>query len=181
MQGSFSTAAQAKALPNDFFDIRLEVRRIWPARTDGCWLYVEQASARSLEKPYRQRVYRLQEQGYSGATSEVYTLPGRALDWAGAWREPERFARMMPADLALRSGCTIHLKRQDGVWVGGTRGRGCESSLRGAAYATSIVRVLENRVESWDRGFDRSGEQVWGSSAGAYVFERTVKRESSAP
>lgn len=173
MQGSYSSAAQSRALPTSFFDIRLEMSRIWPERTDGCWLYVEQASARSLDKPYRQRVYHLKSSGYARATSAVYTLPGRALDWAGAWRDPSRFEAIEPEDLELREGCTIFLEKQADSWVGGTRGRGCASSLRGAAYATSIVRVLENSLESWDRGFDKSGEQVWGATAGAYIFERT--------
>jgi len=51
-------------------------------------------------------------------------------------------------------------------------GDGCESTLRGAAYATSEVRLTLARMESWDRGFDRPGTQVWGATEGPYIFER---------
>jgi hypothetical protein len=32
--------------------------------------------------------------------------------------------------------------------------------------------VTETTLESWDRGFDAGGEQVWGATAGGYVFEK---------
>ena len=56
--------------------------------------------------------------------------------------------------------------------MGGTRGEGCASNLRGAAYATSEVVIMPGRIESWDRGFDAEGHQVWGAEKGAYVFVR---------
>jgi hypothetical protein len=36
--------------------------------------------------------------------------------------------------------------------------------------ATSEVVVSPGRIESWDRGFDAEGVQVWGAEKGAYVF-----------
>jgi CpeT protein len=62
MTGTFSSAAQAAADPDNFFDIRLQMVPIWTDRAepDGArWLYVEQASAEALDRPYRQRVYRV--------------------------------------------------------------------------------------------------------------------------
>ena len=60
MSGSFSSGAQA-AEDERFRDIRLQMRRVWPEREDGYWLYVEQAAAGAPGKPYRQRFYRLYE------------------------------------------------------------------------------------------------------------------------
>ena len=77
MTGSFSSAAHA-ADDTNFYDIRLEMARIWPERTDGAWLYVEQAAAWALEKPYRQRVYHVQDAGDGAYTSTVYALPDPA-------------------------------------------------------------------------------------------------------
>ena len=59
MTGSFSSASQASAAPDDYFDIRLYMVPIWDGRADGPWLYVEQAAASALERPYRQRVYQV--------------------------------------------------------------------------------------------------------------------------
>ena len=100
LSGSFSSAEQAAAQPDDYFDIRLEVVPIWTDREDGPWLYVEQAAAAALERPYRQRVYHV-VQTEEGPRSDVYTLPGDPLAYAGAWQEPARFDGITPDTLAL--------------------------------------------------------------------------------
>lgn len=171
MTGSFSSAAQAETQPDDYFDIRLEMAPIWTDRTDGPWLYVEQAAAEALDRPYRQRVYRLVPDG-DFIRSDVYLLPGDPLAFAGAWRTPEVFTGTTPEELELRTGCSIWLQDLGGVHVGATRGRSCESSLGDAAYATSEVTVTADRLTSWDRGFDEAGVQAWGATAGPYEFLR---------
>ncbi|MGD9546396.1 MAG: chromophore lyase CpcT/CpeT [Candidatus Krumholzibacteriia bacterium] len=173
MTGSFSSGAQAETDPDNYYDIRLEMAPIWPGRTDGAWLYVEQAAASSLDRPYRQRVYRVHEVEPGLFASEVYELPDPAAA-VGAWRDPARLAGLSPQDLVSREGCAVYLRRQsDGSFTGGTRDRECGSSLRGAAYATSEITLQGNRLESWDRGWDAAGVQVWGAEKGPYVF---VKR-----
>ena len=61
MQGGFTSAAQA-SVDTNYYDISLHMARIWTARTDGYWLYVEQAVTKMLDKPYRQRVYHVVHQ-----------------------------------------------------------------------------------------------------------------------
>ena len=56
MAGSYTSAEQAKSDTN-YFEIELEMVRIWPKRKDGAWFCVEQATAADKAKPYRQRVY----------------------------------------------------------------------------------------------------------------------------
>lgn len=169
MSGSFASTAQAAA-DKDYFDIRLEMAPVWTSRTDGRWLYVEQARADKLDQPYRQRVYRVHEDAGT-LVSDVYTLPGDALAWAGAWKEPQRFDALDPATLEAREGCSIYLERRsDGAFVGSTRDRACPSELQGATYATSEVVITETMLESWDRGFGSDGKQVWGAVKGAYQF-----------
>lgn len=112
------------------------------------------------------------------------------------------FAHLTPADLELRDGCSIILHpvkhapseepaspvieggrtpqllngRADPAvpaeFEGATVGRACISTLAGAAYATSEVLVSEDRLVTWDRGFDAAGQQVWGATAGGYIFVR---------
>ena len=50
--GSFSSAAQADADSN-FRAIDLHMVPIWTDRTDGPWLYVEQAVAEARDRPYQ--------------------------------------------------------------------------------------------------------------------------------
>lgn len=170
LSGSFSSEAQSKTDP-EFFDVRLHMIPIWTSRTDGPWIYVEQAMATSLERPYRQRVYRLIDRGDGSVESFVYELPNPR-DRVGAWSDPTRFEQDTPESLVPRAGCSIVLRREGGSWVGSTNERDCESSLRGAAYATSEVVLQGNGLDSWDRGFDAEGKQVWGAVKGAYRFRR---------
>lgn len=174
MTGSFSSAAQAKA-DERYFDIRLEMVQIWPEREDGPWLYVEQAAAEALDKPYRQRVYQLHALPQGQIESRVYTLPDDPLVWAGAWRGPERFEALDPAQLKLRQGCAVILSPSPDAstrYAGSTREKDCVSDLRGATYATSEVTITAQGISSWDRGFNAQDEQVWGATLGPYLFIR---------
>jgi hypothetical protein len=147
--------------------------RIWDSRTDGPWIYVEQAMATAPDRPYRQRVYRLVERADGTVESLVYELANPA-ERVGAWRDPSRFDADSPGSLVLRDGCSIVLERAGDAWIGSTNERDCESSLRGARYATSEVVLNEPGLDTWDRGFDAEGKQVWGATKGPYRFRRVA-------
>jgi hypothetical protein len=170
MEGSFSSRAQSAA-DSSFADIRLEMAPIWDDRTDGPWLYVEQAEADALTRPYRQRIYHLSHLPDGSLMSAVFELQD-PLRFAGAYRDPEAFETLTPDSLIARKGCAVHLAWTDESYRGSTKPGECPSTLRGASYATSDVTVSENGIRSWDRGFDESGRQVWGSEAGPYRFDR---------
>jgi hypothetical protein len=171
MAGTYSSHAQSLADP-EFRDVRLQMVRIWPDRTDGCWLYIEQAMAANVERPYRQRVYCVRAGVGDSVESQVFELPGNALDMAGAWRDTSRFASLAPESLSPRAGCTVFLRPDGDGWRGATNASDCASKLQGASYATSEVSVTAQALTSWDRGFDANGVQVWGSTKGAYEFLR---------
>ena len=171
MTGSFSSADQASE-DSSFFDIRLKMSRIWPHRTDGYWLYIEQAAASSPERPYRQRIYHLTRPDSSTFASAVYEManPER---FTGSWAAQENFTILTPDSLIERTGCVIYLYPEtDTSVVGSTNGEDCLSSLRGASYATSEVRITPNALMSWDRGFDSTGTQIWGAEKSGYVFTK---------
>jgi hypothetical protein len=172
LAGSFSSSEQHGADAENFFDILLNHAPIWPERDDGPWLYVEQALAQTADRPYRQRVYRVVQLGPGQVESQVYSLPGDALRYAGAWRDPVRLAGLKPGQLELRNGCSVYLQREGENFVGGTRGSGCIDTSRRAAYVSSEVTVTPGELRTLDRGFDAAGGQVWGSQAGPYVFRR---------
>ena len=172
MQGSFDSADQEKQ-DSTYFNISLRMVQIWPEQ--GNYLYVEQALYSMQDKPYRQRVYKLERTADDVLGSSVYEIPNDSL-WIGKWKTPEAFNSLKPEDLKARQGCTVYLKSDGaGGFEGSTREMTCLSSLRGASYATSTVKVYKDRIESWDQGFDAEGNQVWGAEKGGYVF---MKRES---
>ena len=172
MTGAFDSSAQAQADPENYRDIRLHMTRIWPGRTDGAWLYVEQAVAATQDKPYRQRVYHVSGLPDGSFRSEVFTIDGDPLRFAGGFREPAKLAALSERNLVPRAGCAIALHRATDTeaYEGSTTGKDCPSELRGASYATSIVTVRPDTLRSWDRGFDQHDAQVWGATKGPYVF-----------
>lgn len=171
LSGSFSSQAQSLG-DTTYFDIRLEVAPIWTEREDGPWLYVEQAAASALEKPYRQRIYQLSQHESGRFISTIYSF-AEPLRFAGAWGEENPLATLSPDSLEIRTGCHVELGVDSRGWfLGSTVGNACESVLRGATYATSMVLVGPDRIESWDRGFAENHEQVWGAEKGPYIFFR---------
>lgn len=173
MAGAFSSERQAERDPS-FYDVRLKMAPIWTDRGDGHWFYVEQVMYAHLGRPYRQRVYHLTEPSPGLFRSDVYTMenPRR---FVGAWSRRNPMARLTPDSLELRDGCEIHLHRVgSSVYRGGTAGKSCRNSRRGASYATSELLVTKHLIASWDRGFDVNGRQVWGAVTGPYSFDKIV-------
>jgi hypothetical protein len=171
MTGSFSSQEQSQ-LDTAFLDIRLQLVQIWPDRTDGRWLYVEQASALTLDRPYRQRIYRLFRRSDTTFVSAVYEFQ-EPLRLAGAWRIPTSFDFLTPDSLTALPGCAIILHpRGDTAFVGSTVDRECSSDHRGAAYATTELRITELGMFTWDRGWDTAGVQAWGAEKGGYIFKK---------
>lgn len=171
MVGSFSSMKQSED-DKDYFDIRLEMIKIWPESTDGQWLYVEQAVSTHLEKPYRQRVYHVTELENSKYSSAVYELPNPE-KYIGAHKDSSKLSLLDPSLLIKRQGCAVILEKiKDNVYSGSTNAKTCLSTMRGASYATSIVTIDKDKILSWDRGFDAKDTHVWGADKGAYVFDR---------
>lgn len=170
MTGSFDSQKQSEQ-DSAFFNISLKMYPIWQA-DGGNWLYVEQAVAARPQAPYRQRIYKIEQIEKDVFKSTVYRIKDEK-SFIGKWAEPAYFNTYSQDILEEREGCAVFLKRlENGVYEGSTEGESCKSSLRGASYATSKVRVEKDKIISWDQGFDEKGVQVWGATKGGYVFER---------
>jgi len=180
MTGTFDSSQQAAADPEAYHPIRLVMLPIWEDRTDGRWLYVEQAVAGSEERPYRQRVYHLTVTSHGNLRSDVFELPEDPHGFVAAWERPGVWMTCEPADLLPREGCAIHLRRRaDGSFGGETQGTGCTSRLAGAEYATSEVVVTGDLLLSWDRGWSATHQQVWGAEKEPYEFRKVSSRAPS--
>ena len=172
LTGSFSSYNQSQ-VDAEFYEIELNMVPIWQDRTDGPWLYVEQAVATASDRPYRQRVYRLEQTGENEFVSTVYSFEDPE-SYALAYLEDEPLSDLTPDDLSVRIGCAISVSwdASQNAFIGSTNGRDCQSTLRGATYATSEVFLHRERLVTWDRGYDDEGEQVWGAVKGGYIFDR---------
>lgn len=180
LTGSFDSKDQA-ASDKSYFEISLEICPIDAKEIGERVLYVEQARVGSA--PYRQRLYVIDRKDETTAVSRVFELKAPK-SWVGACAREERKAS--PADADEKIGCSVEMHRvgdafegatPDLTWTGSTfeKSKGnvrCPSELNGATYASSTVRLEENLMVSWDRGYDDAGKQVWGATAGGYRFVR---------
>lgn len=169
MQGSFSSQVQSE-VDTTYFNISLHMYPIW--KDKGRFLYVEQAMNAMQDKPYRQRIYELTQIDSVTFKSAVYTLAVDSL-WINKWKTPEVFDNISISDITLKEGCEVILKRiEPNYYKGKTGDNSCESTLRGASYARSEVEIFEDKIISWDRGFDSQSNYVWGAEKGGYVFNK---------
>ncbi|WP_415908162.1 chromophore lyase CpcT/CpeT [Oleiharenicola sp. Vm1] len=173
LTGTFSSADQALADKN-YRHAVLHAVRIWPDRSDGPWLYVEQALAEAPDLPYRQRVCQLAVSPDGALEMRLFTLDD-PIKATGAWRKTVPLSDVTPSRIAFNEGCTVFFRAMpDGSLVGSTRGDGCPSDLRGATHATTDITVTSDQLVSWDRGYNASGRQVWGPASGGYIFKRVA-------
>ncbi len=139
------------------------------------WLYIEQAASNNLSVPYRQRVYQLRKIGQNLFEAVVYALI-HAEAFAIGERVKSRnhiLKKLGAGELVERPGCSIIMRKMSGEsFAGGTLGEGCPTEIGEALYATSQIVVSEKEIISWDKGFDRSGKQVWGATMGGVVFKK---------
>ena len=172
LTGHFDSTEQSVAQPA-YFAINLLTCPIDIAGVGDRLLHIEQSiiDMGQVQAPYRQRVYVITD----GADPSA-----QAISQVWEFEAPEDFAGFcngtgaaaMAADLMEREGCQVEVTWMGDHFVGSTPGEECLSTLNGATYATSEVEIYDDRIESWDRGYDASGTQVWGATAGPYVFER---------
>ena len=170
LSGNFSSKKQSET-DSTYLDISLSMTRIWEDRTDAVWMYVEQAVSAKKDKPYRQRVYKLGHPSGNVFTSDIYTIKNQQ-EYAGLQHDPAKRNLLTHDKIELKEGCTVMLLRNGKVYEGGTEADKCPSDLRGAKYATTSIKLKKGLLVSWDQGFDASGKQVWGATAGGYRFVR---------
>ena len=170
MEGSFSSLAQARADSN-YLNVNLEVRQIWKEDSLAVWLYVEQAAAFAPDKPFLQRIYRLNQTGKKLITNQVFKIP-KARAFIGAYLNPWKFDRLSQDSLIPLGGCSMDLTYKKGKFVGNISENQCENSWGGASYVTSELTVSESKLISLNQGWNGDGEQVWGPKEGGYIFEK---------
>lgn len=169
MQGSFDSSIQAE-VDSTYYNISLHMYPIWEDK--GNFLYVEQALTSTPNKPYRQRIYEVKRASDSSFSSAIYKLDSDSL-WIGKWQNPKAFDSIALNDIALKEGCDVILKRiAPKQFMGKTGDNTCISTMRGASYARSEVEILEDKIISWDRGFDANGNYVWGAEKSGYIFNK---------
>lgn len=171
LEGSYSNEEQSKT-DEQYNDVRFHFKKIWTERDDGKWLYGEQMSGTKADELIAQRVYRITNT-YEGRFQIDEFILKDSSKFEGDWNNANPLSGMTPDSLRLADGCAIIVTlMNDGGYEGGTRGKECKSNLYGEAYIDSDVKISEESIITWKRGFDENDKQVWGPVSGGYIFKR---------
>lgn len=177
LEGQMVTSAQSMENP-EAPRVRMTTCRIQvtnaSADPGSIFLYQEQALTNNLSKPYRQRFLQISP---SPATESVRSLsfrPTTAATFAG-------LCNKSPAERTLRLSnlgtyvCSVFLKPSGNTYIGNTPINGCPANYRGAVRITNQIELTPTGMNTWDRGFDANGQQVWGAKTEAYQYHRLEK------
>lgn len=166
--GIMDTAAQA-AQSTDIPSVRMITCTVTVEGTDGRFLYQEQALKRNLNQPYRQRFLRL-SLSEDGETVESRTYkPKNPETWIGLC-EQARNERIIGRDRITDANCSVYLVPWHDLYIGHTQPGGCSADFRGAVRVTNTIVLHQAGMNTWDRGFNAQGEQVWGAESHPYQF-----------
>jgi hypothetical protein len=168
--GHFTSLAQHKA-DDRYGEVEADVTRIWPEKTDGIWLYQEQAfltgtkltRAEAKKTPYFQRIVHIYRADDGRIGRDVYSLT----DPKAMVGMPRPFTS---ADLGEK-GCPTQVERVAAKYYLTLR-EDCPNSWKGAVRLSSRNVTTPEGYANWDRGMDANGKQVWGPDAGGYIFLR---------
>lgn len=171
LTGNYVIADEARYDQN-LRDITLHITPVWRDRSDGPWLYFEQALAVAPEHPYKQQFYQLATSSDGALELQIYDLTD-PIAATGAWKDPSRLDTLGPAGLVNRKSCMVILRLQpDGSFKGGSENNGCPSALADTDHVSSEFIVSSTRTIIWDRGYNASGVQIWGPLGGGYIFKK---------
>jgi len=178
--GSFTTRPQAER-DERYGVVESEVVRIWPRRTDGVWLYQENAwlgdtpaqiDESAKARPYFQRIVHIGPAGETSVRRTTYR-PADPDAVRGAWQDPAGF----PEDGLGAQSCTGIAERiAYHYWVAEFD---CPNAHRGAVRTISRSITTKGEYANWDVGLDIAGDHVWGPQAGGYVFTRIPPEEEA--
>jgi hypothetical protein len=171
--GVMDTSAQANANPKvsnvRMTTCKVQIADSTPKSSPSVYLYQEQALNENLNRPYRQRLLQIKPSA-DGKTveSKSYKLEN-SQTIAGLCNKPER-QRIIESSSIEKSVCSVFLKPSDKGYIGQTPSQGCPANVRGAVRITNTILLHSQGMDTWDRGFDAKGEQVWGATEQSYQY-----------
>ncbi|WP_216905000.1 chromophore lyase CpcT/CpeT [Synechococcus sp. CCY 9618] len=172
LSAGFSNQTQAFDNPPLYAHILVKFRPL-PQLAPGS-LLLEQTYAITPGEPYRIRVLRV-EQRDGQLIIHNQALHGEQRFW-GAVEDEQRRQQIGADDLRPLEGCTYVVQEAGEGFVGEVEpGCRCLVERKGStAYLVSRFEINSRGMRTIDRGHDpRSHEQLWGSLAGPFEFERT--------
>jgi hypothetical protein len=180
LSAGFSNQSQAFDNPPLYAHILVKFRPL-PQLEPGS-LLLEQSYAINPVAPYRIRVLR-PERRDGQLVIHNQSLRDAERFW-GAVEDADKRAAITAADLQHLEGCTYVVQERGDGFVGEVEpGCRCLVERKGAtAYLVSSFEIDPAGMRTIDRGHDpQTHEQLWGSLAGPFEFERTEDYSAEIP
>ena len=180
LSAGFSNQQQAFDNPPLYAHILVKFRPL-PQLESGS-LLLEQSYAINPAAPYRIRVLRAEQQG-EGLIIHNQALHEDQRFW-GAVDDPAKRAAITAEDLRSLEGCAYVVHETSAGFSGEVEpGCRCMVERKGAlSYLVSSFELTDRGMRTIDRGHDpTSHEQLWGSLAGPFEFERTEDYSHELP
>ena len=169
LEGTFANKRQAQGHPTRYAHIRVQHRKI-----SDCRFYGEQAYNYLLNRPYRQFVIEVVDEG-NEVDGNVYRLKNYEIADALRFAECKNLELITDEILTYREGCDI-IMRQIGpsAFKGGTSTCECWVDWQGTkTYVQNEVLLTETDYQVVDRGLHaETHAKIWGSDWGAFKFVR---------
>jgi hypothetical protein len=180
LSAGFSNQAQAFENPPLYAHILVKFRAL-PQLAPGS-LLLEQSYAINPAAPYRIRVLRAERRDGS-LIIHNQALHSDERFW-GAVEDVAKRDTIGPDDLRPLEGCTYVVREQGEGFIGEVEpGCRCLVERKGStAYLVSSFELDPRGMRTIDRGHDpQTHEQLWGSLAGPFEFERTDDYSQEIP
>lgn len=131
------------------------------------YLYQEQALTENIDSPYRQRFLQITLSADEARVESRTLKPPTPENWTGLCQQAEP---KVNAEALGSLVCVVSLRPSTLGYVGTTPDEGCPVNLRGAVRLTNTVVLHQDGMDTWDRGFDAAGIQVWGARLEPYQY-----------
>lgn len=172
--GVMDTSAQAAKNPNKA-SVRMTTCKITITRAnESVYLYQEQALTKDLNQPYRQRFLEIIPTLEQETVESKSYKPLQPEALIGLCNKPESERILNLSDIG-QPVCSVFLKPSNDGYIGETPPEGCPANVRGAVKITNTIILHSTGMDTWDKGYDAQGSQVWGAREDSYQY-RWVSR-----
>mmetsp|Transcript_1423 Transcript_1423/g.3617 ORF Transcript_1423/g.3617 Transcript_1423/m.3617 type:complete len:222 (-) Transcript_1423:283-948(-) len=173
ISGQWTNKKQSTEFPSSWSHIQVGFYPLDFSLLNGFSFFTESANEFSLDEPYRTGVMLLQEKG-SIIEAKTFSIIGPEDFWYGSY-EPSLLETLTKERLVdPQAGCSIEFKydTKKNLFLGKPPGKECIIQREGKpTYLDSTYVISENEYSSLDIGRNiENGEQVWGPTAGPFVF-----------
>ncbi len=184
LAGEFDNREQANAEPVWYVHLRFWQIPVSIFTEDSLTLFAEQASVVNLEKPYRQRILRLQPSSDDTSCLQVqYYMPKDPDSISGAGLNPLLLNHLTADDLDLLPGCKLLVTQQQlasnryHFRASSPANNTCNFRYNEQTVNVSLgFEATEGEFLSYDKGIDpNTGSATWGAIMGPYRYTKRLQ------